>query len=742
MKWFVYWSIAVVLATAVAASAQEAAPGESASPAAATGEKPQKEEAPRLDEIIVVSASRVQETLLNAPATISVLTSEAIGAVPAQNYGELLRAVPGINVVQLSARDVNIASRQAVGALGNSELVLLDGRSIYQDFFGFVLWDLVPINVSEIKQIEVIRGPASAVWGANAIAGVINILTWPPREAQGTDATFSVSNFGRRPMKGERLNPGWSYGLSAKHARLVNESWSFKVSTGYFSQDPFARPVGRIPTSASPVDPSYITGGGVYPAFPNQGTRQPKIDVRVDQELSPDSQLSYTAGLAETDGIIHTEIGPFDIQPGAKFGYGKVAYTKGRLRLQAFANLLRDGEAPSLVATGLDERPVRLLFDTHTYDLEMGNSHVIAGKHILSYGANARRNLFDLSLAPQAKDRTELGAYLQEDVFLGRVRFVIGGRVDKFGVIGHPVFSPRLAAILKPGEKHSVRLSLNRAFRSPSAVNNSAHETFQTLLNPADFGGSPFAQVPPFWVPVHLQGNPDLDEESLTAYELAYTGVLFGRTHLTVAAYVNDSRNVISLVTSTGPPPRFRVPPYTSLAPPPGWKLPLTVLDQLAAIGRGIPSTVTYLNLGPLRNKGFEVSVERPLVKGTGLSLNYSYQDRPRPRRAPEPYPKEQLSFPPRHRVNASLNVGAGRLFGGLAVNFASEAVWNDVLDFRFHGPTDAYTSLNGSLGMRWAHGRVITTVKATNILDRDLQQHIFGDIFKRNVVGEVRLRF
>ncbi len=85
-----------------------------------------------------------------------------------QNFAELLRTVPGLNITQTSARDINVTSRGATGTLATGQLALLDGRSLYQDFFGFVMWDFLPVNLNEIKQIEVIRGPASAVWGANA----------------------------------------------------------------------------------------------------------------------------------------------------------------------------------------------------------------------------------------------------------------------------------------------------------------------------------------------------------------------------------------------------------------------------------------------------------------------------------------------------------------------------------------------------------------------------------------------
>src|SRR5204862_2495573 len=142
----------------------------------------------KYEETVVVSASRSDEKLINAPATMSVIGPSTIESAPTQNFAELLRTVPGLNITQVSARDINVTSRSATGTLATGQLALLDGRSLYQDMFGFVMWDFLPVNLNEVKQIEVIRGPASAVWGANALYGVVNVITKSPREMQGTTA--------------------------------------------------------------------------------------------------------------------------------------------------------------------------------------------------------------------------------------------------------------------------------------------------------------------------------------------------------------------------------------------------------------------------------------------------------------------------------------------------------------------------------------------------------------------------
>ena len=111
-------------------------------------------------------------------------------------------------MIQLSARDVQVTSRSPGNTLTHSQLVLVDGRSAYLDFFGLVLWDLLPTNFDDVEQIEVVRGPASAVWGANAMTGAVNIITKPPRESVGTTVTLSGGYVDRHAGSGVGLGAG------------------------------------------------------------------------------------------------------------------------------------------------------------------------------------------------------------------------------------------------------------------------------------------------------------------------------------------------------------------------------------------------------------------------------------------------------------------------------------------------------------------------------------------------------
>jgi iron complex outermembrane receptor protein len=129
-----------------------------------------------------------------------------------------------VNVTQTSARDINITSRGATNTLSTTQLALVDGRSIYLDFFGFVAWDFLPVDPGEIKQIEVIRGPASAIWGANAMNGVVNVITKSPRELQGRASRSARAASGAR----RRTRPRRRRALLRQRlpCQAVNDRWA------------------------------------------------------------------------------------------------------------------------------------------------------------------------------------------------------------------------------------------------------------------------------------------------------------------------------------------------------------------------------------------------------------------------------------------------------------------------------------------------------------------------------------
>jgi outer membrane receptor protein involved in Fe transport len=236
--------------------------------------------------------------------------------------------------------------------------------------------------------------------------------------------------------------------------------------------------------------------------------------------------------------------------------------------------------------------------------------------HVLSYGGNFRHNTFDISLAPNGDARNEGGVYGQDEILLGsHFRWVIGGRVDKFSSIEKAVFSPRTTLMLKPNAANTFRVSFNRAFRAPSFINNNISTT---ILNEVNLSALSPA-LARFVFPIGAVGNPNLKQETMTAYELGYTGVLGKRANVTAAVYWNRTEDGIYFTP---------VAVYTPASPPPGWPLPPAVLGVLAALNPPVqlPSRFTYLNLGTVKDKGIELGVDASVNRYVNVFTNYSYQ--------------------------------------------------------------------------------------------------------------------
>jgi hypothetical protein len=158
----------------------------------------------------------------------------------------------------------------------------------------------------------------------------------------------------------------------------------------------------------------------------------------------------------------------------------------------------------------------------------------------------------------------------------------------------------------------------------------------------------------------------------------------------------------------------------------------------LAAQGRTLPSRFTYKNFGESTTQGLELGVNAVVNRYVSGFANYSYQADP----DPKDFELTELNLPPNNRFNVGANVTYGRFLGNLSVSYADDAFWQDVLNDPYHGTTDAYTLVNAAFGVRWGSDKVTTSIKFVNLGNSDVQQHIFGDITKRQIVGEIRVNF
>jgi iron complex outermembrane receptor protein len=163
-----------------------------------------------LAELEVTSVSRRAERLIDAPASIYVITSDDIRRSGVTSLPEALRLAPNLQVARIDASQYAISARGFNNAVGNKLLVVVDGRTIYTPLFSGVFWDQQDVMLEDVERIEVISGPGATLWGANAVNGVINVITRRAGDTQGVlaSATSGMQERGATIRFGGELGPG------------------------------------------------------------------------------------------------------------------------------------------------------------------------------------------------------------------------------------------------------------------------------------------------------------------------------------------------------------------------------------------------------------------------------------------------------------------------------------------------------------------------------------------------------
>jgi iron complex outermembrane receptor protein len=629
---------------------------------------------PRHAETAIVTAVRGEQSLIMAPASVGVLGSREIAASTADNVADLLREVPGLNIVQFGARDINVNARGSTGILSNSMLVTVDGRSIFQPLYGAVYWDLMTATKDEIRQIEVLRTPASALWGANALRGVINIRTKSPREMDGLGGHLSIGTRGTK-------SAGSVWADSS-------DRLSYKISGSYFEQEPWDR--DNLLPDGSPM-PLGVR-------FENRGTKQPKFDVRVDWDGDPNRVWSIRGGLAGANGLIHSALGPAEFEAGSYYSYLEIDRRTEQLDFKAYWNRL---DAPfRIVLFGLDEDATN---DTFVADV---TRHARVGtRHQLTYGGSVRLDRFDITIAPVDRTRLDGAAFVQNSITVSpRLNLVVGGRLDKFDTT-NAVFAPRVALVLSPSPAHAVRLTYNRAYRAPSLLENFVDVSLPTVV-PLD---------PPFLYFQDSLGSTELEMERNDAVELGYTGVLGSRTTVFATAYHQRVANMMWFL-----PVSF----YGPGVPPPGW-------PGNPALVPPLPHTFSFINLGSVRDRGLEVAT---MVEWASFSLGGSYTYQASPRLKSGTSLPLQINRPPTHQAGGSVTYVAGPWRAGADVQYSDRAFWADVLNEPFWGYTGAYVSANARVAYRLRASPWELWLSVSNLFDEKIKGHVYGDTIRRKV--------
>ena len=464
-------------------------------------------EALYLEEESVSIAARHEQPISQAPSNVYVISDEDIRLSGATDIPTILRRIPGLEVMQTTATDFNVSVRGNNQLVANKMLVMVDGRSVYIDQAGLVFWKLLPVTLPEIKRIEVLKGPASAVYGFNAFDGVINIITKSPEEMKGTTVQVGggelgtvtsaaiqagkQGNFGYRLSLGHEQNQQWRN----RDAQALNAA-KINVQTEYTWSDQSKLQVAGGVTGAKPFD-SPMTAGGY----------------QTDKPLTTYLSFIYDRG-------------DFSVR-----GWWNGLYTN------SLGSVLPPLNAIERV-TDQNGNPTNRL-TLNTYNLEASHKLGLFSTLNLISGVNYRRNLSSSNFATGHMSEDRFGLFTQAEWQAASSLSVVAGARYDLDTFINPTFSPRVAIIYTPIDNHTFRLSASTAYRPPT-------------INEETLNAQAHISLPGFGFTTPVFGSRNLEPEAIESYEAGYQGwFLQHRLRVRADLFVNHISN-LQQVRATG----------------------------------------------------------------------------------------------------------------------------------------------------------------------------------------------
>jgi iron complex outermembrane recepter protein len=443
-----------------------------------------------LVELEVTTVSRRAEPLTGSPSAVHVVTSEDIRRSGARDIPDALRLATGIHVARAGNHTWSISSRGFNSTVANKMQVLLDGRSVYSPLFSWVFWDSLDTVMEDIDRIEVIRGPGATMWGANAVNGVINIITKDARSTQGT----LVSGGGG---VGEELF------TSVRHGGQIGDRVWYRVyAKGWEREDT------RLPDGTNPEE-SRLFG---------------QTGIRFDGEASPDQLWTIQGDLFEG------RYDRFGLEPASVRGGNLLGRWSHHLddRHSYWVQAYYDGSRRDFPGSYGERR--------ETADIEFQHRFLFGDRHDLLWGMNARvsRDRVErgesIVLVPERRTIHSYSGFLQDRIMLveDHLDLTLGSKFEHTTLSGVEV-QPSARLSWRPTRRQSVWAAVSRAMRTPTRLES------DLLLFQPDTDN------------VLLRGNPDFESEELVAYEAGYRVQLSPALSTDIALFYHDYSQLRSL---------------------------------------------------------------------------------------------------------------------------------------------------------------------------------------------------
>jgi iron complex outermembrane receptor protein len=445
----------------------------------------------QLGNIRVTTVTRRQESLADAPASVYVITGEAIRRSGATSIPEALRLAPNLDVARADTNQYAISARGFNNVLANKLLVLIDGRAIYTPLFSGVFWEAQDVLLEDVDRIEVTSGPNATLWGANAVNGVIHIITKSAADTQGLLVSAGGGSLER--------------GVAARYGGKLPSGGAYRVYAKLFDRDH-----------------SELADG---------------TDVRDDSQRAQGGFRADWKGTAndfKLQGDVYA--GDLDQVPAARrisgcnvIGrWGRTAADGSRLRIRFYYDRTHR-DHPETFEETLD-----------TFDLDLQHTLAAIGRHEIVWGGGARlaqdsvENSPGLAFVPADRDLSSQNVFAQDGIRLAEsVDLILGARVET-NVYTDAEFLPSARLAWRPGPDQIAWASASRAVRAPSRIDR-------------DF----FVPSSP---PYLLAGGPDFESEVANVYEVGYRSQPHVAISYSASAYYHDYQGLRSLeLTPDGP---------------------------------------------------------------------------------------------------------------------------------------------------------------------------------------------
>jgi outer membrane receptor for ferrienterochelin and colicin len=674
--------------------------------ASASGSVPASAEGLKTEQVFeetVVTASRAAQSPLDAPNSTSIITEQDIRLSGITKVPELLRRLAGVDIMEVTGAQTEVSLRGFNQRLSNKVLVLVDGRSVYIDLLGATLWAAVSISVEDIERIEVVRGPGSALYGADAFNGVINIIT----KAPGTGGSGFNAGYGEMNNAHATI---WTHGRDGDTA--------YRLSAGY----------EYMPRWSREVPPGYQVQTAV--ADQNMSMEGVRIDGKVTHDLGRDTTVGVQGGFLDGTFEILGE-GPITDQIiSGNVTDATVFLNSKHVELRAFWNHNAGTNSNDAASYGQSLLPANFVNDTVDGEAQYIDRFE-TGKgiaHDLHVGAEYR--LKEVRWSYQIQDETEnhFGLFLHDEVKLGDRAAVIGDyRADYVPYLNNIVQSPRGSFLFHPSKLSTIRALVGTAFRTPTFLESYVGNFIQLPIA----GGGEFEPA----------NRPKIQPEQILTTEVGYLNSQSDYFTFDSAFFYNHVTNLIDIQNVQA----------------------ITVGDfATGQVPQGVnPATGFYpLFFGGFENQcqqydvyGAELGARVFPVEGLDFYANYTLMDVVEDESHCSQEQKLLIvpdSRTSMNKVNTGVQVRTkAGVDGSVDFHYVSPQDWaeqvTDVAQQRivyesFH--LDAYALVNARVGYRFLGNHAEVGVVGFNILDDVHREHPFGQLVGRRVMGFLTYRF